>query len=188
MHLPQVRESAHPDLQICCVEDTERYILSPCVKSHRTTGTTTLSFPPVKTASVRLAPVAAMTDFTSVVAQPSLLSPGQPPIRNQALANTRLSVTAVAKARLPSRLFPPLHNHFRRPNRRPTNEAAASPMPTHTTPLTMLTSLADTSHPYHGGSSVLRTPAKESHNGMAHPMRRKICETTTGPRWSRPST
>ena len=163
-------------------------MLSPIVRSHKITGTTTLSFPPVRIASVRLAPVAAITDLARVTNHRSLLSPGQPPIRNQALARIRPRVTAAANAKLPSRLFPPLHNHLRRPKRRPISEAAASPMPTHITPLTMLTSLLETSQPCHGALPVRSMPAKESHSGMAQPIKRKMCDTTTGPRWSRPST
>ena len=67
-------------------------------------------------------------------------------------------------------------------------DAAASPMPTQTTPATILTSLSLTSHPCHGSSPARSIPASDSQSGIAQPMRRKMCDTTTGPRRSRPST
>src|SRR5579871_2536258 len=133
-----------------CTSKPTFYISNPFTQSQSTRGTTTLSFPPVKTASVKLARHAATPVFPKVTVQVSSVLLAQPPICSHALANSNAIVTAVANARLPSILLPPLQNHLCLPYRRPISEAAASPIPTQITPLTMLTSRIGTSQPFHG--------------------------------------
>ena len=147
------------------------YIPMLLMQVHKTTGTTTLSLPPVRTASVSEAREAHVPVFQAVPARPDdqtgshhddgssegefVAAPpigagyaeDQPPALSQRLAADRPTKTATAKAALPSRLLPPPQTHLRWPQRRPMREAAESPRPTQTTPETMLTSRAGTSQP-----------------------------------------
>lgn len=157
-------------------------IASPRTRSHRIIGTITLSLPPVKTASVRLAPLAAIAALQKNHGQESPLLPAHPPYNSHSLARVRPTMTAMAKAVLPSRLFPPLQHHRRVPYRLPINDAAASPMPTHMMPLTMLRLREGISQPCHGNSPPLGIEASDSQRGIEHPMSRNMCETITGPR------
>lgn len=164
---------------------------SPRTSSHNTTGTTTLSLHPVRIASVALVPPAASTALTIAHVHengPSWSLTGHRPTANQIRADINPQNTATANATLPSRDFPPPQNHFTLPNRRPISDAAASPIPTQMTPLTILTSRESTPHPIHGPSPVRGISARDSQSGIEHPIKRKMCETMTGPRWSRPST
>src|SRR6266536_2457850 len=146
---------------------------NPLTQSQSTTGTTTLSFPPVRTASVKLATQAATPAFPTVINQVSSLFAGQPPILSHALARINANPTAVANATLPSILLPPPQSHLRRPNRLPINDAAASPKPTQITPLTMLTSLVGISHPVRQSLPARGRETRVSHSGLAQPVRRK---------------
>ena len=164
---------------------------SPRTNSHNTTGTTTLSLHPVRIASVALVPPAANTALSIAHGHEDGSScplTGHRPTANQIRAHINPQNTAAANATLPSRDFPPPQNHFTRPYRRPISDAAASPIPTQITPLTILTSRESTPHPAHGPSPVRGISARESQSGIEHPIRRNMCETMTGPRWSRPST
>src|SRR5690606_26089183 len=143
---------------------------------HKTTGTITLSFPPVNTASVKLATEAQTPAFRISTGQlrsfPS--GTGHLPTLNHRLADTRPTSTAVAKAALPSRLLPPPQTHFRWPHRRPMREAAASPRPTQMTPETMLTSRVGISQPARWPEPLRGSEARVSQRGMAQPIRRKM--------------